>query len=315
MEQPSSQKNQSTAVLLIGYKRIGFIENRLNELSKNSYIPIIASIDGSDEATEKLVTKSINEFVVRHPKMDIKFKIRQENLGLARHITLAISEVLDEYDQVIVVEDDIVLSQTFVNNMLKGFQLMKSNEEIGVVGGFSFFADNYFNLKRGKWRTSRYFPAWGWGIGRKHWSGYELVIPSDYLAILNQSQTWQSLSKYRKLMWTYRFKKVATDTPFTWDYQMQYMLFRQNLVTLLPTCRISDNEGFGSAASSNTKDERPRWMREERVFSGILQAKISKFSKVYEIVDAFTIAGDKRAAEIFVRFRKVFSTNMLERSR
>ena len=312
--QPSSQKKLSTAVLLVGYKRIDFIQNRLNELSNNSYIPIIASIDGSDEATQKLITKSINEFVVGHPKMDIKFKIRQKNLGLARHVTLAISEVLDEYDQVIVVEDDIVLSQTFVNNMLKGFELMKLNEEIGVVGGFSFFTENYFNFTRGKWRTSRYFPAWGWGIDGKHWSGYELVIPSDYLAILKQSQTWQSLSKYRKLMWTYRFKKVITDTPFTWDYQMQYMLFRQDLVTLLPTCRISDNQGFGSAASSNTKNQRPRWMREESVFNGILQTKISKFSKIYEIVDAFTIAGDTRAAEIIARFRKIHSTIKLERT-
>lgn len=311
--QSLSQKDHSTAVLLIGYKRIDFIESRLHELSKNSRIPIIASIDGSDELTENLIAKSINDFTVGHPKMDIKLIIRKQNLGLARHVTLAISEVLDEYDQVIVVEDDIVLSQSFVNNLLNGFQLMKLNQNIGVVGGFSFFVGDYFNFNSGKWRTSRYFPAWGWGIDRKNWRDYELTIPSDFLTLLNQSQTWQSLSKYRKLMWSYRFKKVASDTPFTWDYQMQYMLFRQDLVTLLPTCRISDNEGFGSAASSNTKDERPRWMGEERVFHGVLQTKISKFSSIYEIADAFTIAGDKRAAEIFAKFRKVRSTVKTER--
>jgi len=301
-----SQSNQSTAALLIGFKRIDFLQNRLSELSKNSSIPILVSIDGSDKVTENLIAISINDFILRHTEMHIRFKVQEKNLGLAQHVTHAISEVLKEYDKVIVIEDDIVLSETFIDNMLGGLHLMKTKENIGVVGAFSVFTGQYIKIVKSKWRISAYFPAWGWGITREKWNDYQLEIPSNYLEVLGHSQTWQSLSRYRKIMWTYRFKKVTCDNPYTWDYQMQYLLFRRDLVALLPTNRISDNEGFESVASSNTKGKRPRWMGKERVFAGILQSKISKVSKIYEIGDAFTIAGDTRLAEKMARFSKMY---------
>ncbi len=299
-----SEDTPTTAALLIGYKRIDFIQNRLVELSRNVNIPLIVSIDGSDKSTQNLMTTIVKEFLIEHPWMNISLISRDRNLGLANHVTLAISEVLNEYDQVIVIEDDIVVSCSFIENMLNGLSIMKAHDNIGAVAGFSGFTSTKINPITDKWRTSKYFPAWGWATNRDLWKEYELQIPDNFAVVLAQSRTWRSLGRYRKKMWCYRFMKVANNSPHTWDYQMQYLLFRRELKTLLTTNRISDNEGFESMHSSNTKGKRPRWMGEPSVFGGILEMRISKASRVYEIGDAFTIAGDKRLAEDIASLRK-----------
>lgn len=297
MNQNLSQINQSTAALLIGFKRIDFIENRLRELSRNQQIPIVISIDGSDYLTERAITDFLNKFASQNPDMKITLRIQSTNLGLARHVFKAITEVLNNFEQIIVIEDDIILSENFITNMLGGFEIMNQSEDIGAIGGFSVFPLMRICFLNPKWRKSIYFPAWGWGINREVWKDFQLELPPNYEDILSHSRIWQSQSLFRKKMWCYRFQKVANENPFTWDYQMLYLLFRRNLFTLLTTSRISDNEGFESVFATNTRNKRPRWMGGEIVFNGIVIKKISKLSKLYQVGDAYTIGGDTRVVK------------------
>lgn len=301
-----SEFTQSTAALLIGFKRIDFIRKRLTELSENTQIPIIISIDGSDKTTENSFIDLIDFFMIEHPHINIKYRIQNTNLGLAKHVYTAVTEVLAEFDQIIVIEDDIVLSKNFIRNMLMGFEIAGRFDDIGAIGGFSMFTKKIPFFIRPSWRRSIYFPAWGWGINRKSWQEYQLEIPSNYLDLLSESRSWKSLSTYRKIMWGYRFEKVANKNPHTWDYQMQYLLFRLEYKMLLATSRISDNEGFESDFSSHTKGKRPNWMGEKRVYEGVLRKQVSILSPIYQAGDAFTIAGDKRLAEVFSVLRKTF---------
>ena len=294
MRQSISDSNLSTAVLLIGYKRIDFVKNRLIELSRNQQVPIVISIDGSEFLTERAVIDFLNEFTSQNPDMIITYRIQSTNLGLARHVFKAVTEVLNDFEQIIVVEDDIILSENFITNMLGGFEIMNQSEDIGLIGGFSMFPLIRICFFDPKWRKSIYFPAWGWGINREVWKDFQLELPPNYEDILSHSRIWQSQSLFRKKMWCYRFQKVANENPFTWDYQMLYLLFRRNLYTLLTTSRISDNEGFDSVFATNTRNGRPRWMGREMVFNGIVKKEVSKLSRLYQIGDAYTIGGDTR---------------------
>ena len=305
MGQNLSQSNQSTAALLIGFKRIDFIENRLIELSKNQQIPIVISIDGSDFLTERTIIDFLNKFASQNPDMKITHRIQSTNLGLARHVFKAITEVLNDFEQIIVIEDDIILSENFITNMLGGFEIMNQSEDIGLIGGFSMFPLMRICFLNPKWRKSIYFPAWGWGIDREVWKDFQLELPPNYEDILSHSRIWQSQSLFRKKMWCYRFQKVANENPFTWDYQMLYLLFRRDLRTLLTTSRISDNEGFDSVFSTNTRNRRPRWMGREMVFNGIVKKEVSKLSRLYQIGDAYTIGGDTRIVRVISQISQV----------
>jgi hypothetical protein len=306
LRQSISDINLSTAVLLLGFKRIDFLKKRLSELSRNQQVPIVISIDGSDFSTERAVTDFLNEFVAQNPDMKITYKIQDMNLGLARHVFKAITEVLNDFEQIIVIEDDIILSENFISNMLGGFEIMNRSEDIGLIGGFSMFPLKTMFFLDPKWRKSIYFPAWGWGINREVWKDFQLELPPNFEEILSHSRLWQSQSLFRKKMWCYRFQKVANANPYTWDYQMLYLLFRRNLHTLLTTSRISDNEGFESVFATNTKNKRPRWMGREMVFNGTVKKQVSKLSRLYQVGDAYTIGGDTRIVKAISQISQAF---------
>jgi hypothetical protein len=92
-----------------------------------------------------------------------------ENLGLARHVTSAISNVLKYYDRVIVVEDDIKLSSNFYKNMVQAFRCMQVNQIEGTIGAFSPILLSSIFAKFNKWRVTYYFSCWGWDVSKDIW--------------------------------------------------------------------------------------------------------------------------------------------------
>ena len=300
--------NFSTVILLVGYKRLDFLINRISELEKNFRLPIVISIDGnSDSETANAIRHYLNDYAKSNPDISLTYKIQDINLGVAKHINSAISEALSEYNQVIVLEDDVVIAKNFIKAMLNGFELARNQADVGVIGGFSLYKDSLTFSRSALWRKSKYFPAWGWGINRENWEKFRLVLPNNFQDSLKQSNTWNSLSSYRKKMWINRFKKVSNDNPPTWDYQMQYFLFRYDLKMLLTTRRISDNEGFGSHLSTNTIGARPRWMGDLECSETEVISRISRTSWLYEIGDAITVGGDSRILYRLTKIRKRFS--------
>lgn len=286
--------NEKTALLLVGFKRIDFILNRLAELKSNISIPIFISIDGSNSETESEIALRIKEFTENNPQMEISLRIQEKNMGLAKHITTEISRLLTVFDSLIVVEDDIVLSQRFVEVMLQGLRLSYKDEQVGAIAGFSGFRKNVTFDLTPQFRKSIYFPCWGWAISKKNWSKFELSLPTDFTSQLIKSQEWSKLSKFRKSLWSNRFRKVVTSNPHTWDYQMQYLHFKHSLKVLNTTRRIADNQGFQSLQSTNTDGKRPSWMGSLEVSSNTYRSSISKLSYIYELIDSLTIGGDVR---------------------
>lgn len=283
-----------TVLLLVGYNRIDLIKKRLNELYQNMPIEVFVSIDGPI-STEKSnnYERFLSEYFESGRNQSLKYRILEKNLGLAKHITETVDMLFHEYEYVIVVEDDVLMSPIFVESIINGFVMMEALPNIAGVGGFSAFGNRCSLTQRNKWRQTKYFSAWGWGTSREYWELYNLQIPEDFEKKLEVSERWQSLSEYEKKLWISRFTKVQLDKPHTWDFQMQYMYFSNSLNMLLPTKRLSDNEGFSNAAT-NTIGQRPRWMLAPFVSKKIPKFRLTKFERIFELVDGYTIGGNDK---------------------
>ena len=249
----------STAVLLIAYNRPELVARRLKELVASDEVPenVILSIDGhkgSDENNHE------SDYVSMLALQDLPFKVlvnfRSSNLGCSKHIITAVTEVLNDFDNVIVVEDDVVLSPLFLGSMLTAFDIVEKNANIATIGGFSNFHKKLhfpFFFTRNHWRTTRYFSAWGWGTTRNFWSQFiEVGNIDDLEDFLSTSEHWESLSDRKKNIWLKRFRRGV------WDFNVQLVLFKYNKFNLLPSLRIIDNEGFSDSRSTHTKHRRPK---------------------------------------------------------
>ena len=315
-EQKSAKQNNSDIpILLIGFNRPHLIAKRLNELSAIPNLTLIISIDGGADKEVEIEMNHILETLDRY-KMnhsDVQIIRHNSNLGLAEHITTSITNLLEKFKSLIIIEDDIAVSENFYNNMVNGISAIQNRNNIATVGGYS--AVGIFSIFKihNKFRVTKYFSPWGWAITDEIWRLYRLDIGHGSLEQqLDNSSSWNSLSKKQKIYWMNLFKKVEKNPKLTWDIQMQFMCFKYELRNFLPLKSLITNEGFGDSTSTNHKDNKPWWMSRKRNNELIYSTTGKILGYIYEeLLDPIFMSSDKTNVFIVIlakRFSKAART-------
>lgn len=285
-------------MLLIGFKRLDFLKARIDEISRTTVSTLFLSIDGG----HGLSAEEIDDFIrwaksklVRLDKFIIDLKT--ENLGLVSHVTSAITNVLSQYSHVVIVEDDIELSNKFYESIIKGFNLQILKNTTGIVGGFSVLHFPPNKIINNQWRESNYIAIWGWGCSSDVWKNYKVKLETELInKELSGSHTWCSLSNFQKQVWLGRFKKIAENPSKTWDIQLQYLSFVNEFNNFYPLSTLVRNVGYSDSRSTNTKNKRPVWMSKNLPDSQVLNSNFVKnFVKVaVNILDSNILFGDTK---------------------
>jgi len=100
---------------------------------------------------------------------DVQIVLRENNLGLAESFIQGISEVLDDYEEAIFLEDDNLCSSHFLNFMNVALQKYKHNGKVSCVTGYSFplipQVEKPYFLKGAD--------TWSMGTWRRAWAVFE----------------------------------------------------------------------------------------------------------------------------------------------
>ncbi|MGQ1911612.1 hypothetical protein ACT3CE_17745 [Marinifilum sp. RC60d5] len=135
---------KNIAIVVITYNRLNSLKRLLLTLKEvnfsNDKIPLYISIDYSGN---DIIEKYCDEFIWPHgEKIVIK---HAENLGLKRHI-LSTGDLLSAHDALVVLEDDLVVSNCMYNYIKQSVVKYSKNKNIAGVSLYSF-AVNYQNWK------------------------------------------------------------------------------------------------------------------------------------------------------------------------
>lgn len=134
--------NKRIAIVTIAYNRIDSIKRLLSSLENASYkdsdVSLIISIDKSNT---DVVEKYADSYV--WPYGEKRVIKHSENLGLRRHI-LSIGGFLEEFESIIVLEDDLIVSPHFYLYAKSAVEKYYDNDSIAGISLYSF-AVNYQN--------------------------------------------------------------------------------------------------------------------------------------------------------------------------
>lgn len=170
-----------------------------------------------------------------------------KNLGLAQSVVIGVSEIVERYGRVIVLEDDIVTSISFLTFMNKALEKYQENEIVFQVSGFMI-------PNREKLVTTFFYRApasWGWATWKRSWRYYE-NNPSKLLKKIDE------LNRYKfNIDDTYNYYKDLCDNTTghleTWAVRWYASLFIQNGLCLWPSKSLVRNIGHdGSGENCNT---------------------------------------------------------------
>lgn len=90
---------------------------------------------------------------------------REKNWGLANSLIAGITEVINKYGRVIVVEDDLVLSPYFLQFMNEALEKYKDDDRVGTITAYvppikEQLPETFFLM---------YFMCWGWATWKRAW--------------------------------------------------------------------------------------------------------------------------------------------------
>ncbi|WP_405294429.1 hypothetical protein [Algibacter sp. Ld11] len=229
------------AIVVITFNRPKSLKRLLKSLEEAYYeeagVPLVISIDYQNTTKHTDVVDFAENFVWKYgEKRIIK---HSENLGLRKHV-LTCGDLVNDYESIIMLEDDLFVSPEFYNYTTKALTFYKNEDKIG---GISLYTHKKNFLNKYPFETIsdsndvfflQIASSWGQAWTKKQWNGFrewlegQRIIESDPIPI--QVKNWPETS------WLKFFIKylVFTDKYFVY-----------------PTASFSTN--FGDSGTHNRK--------------------------------------------------------------
>ena len=285
------------AVLVLGYARPEFVLRRLQEIVQvnTGELQIIVSIDKYEGLEHSRVTNEFRSLQERF--QEYQWITNEQRFGLVRHLTTRIKDVFENYENLIIIEDDVSVSSEAVMDLASAVASAEG-KDFFTTGLFGAFPNpGLGKVAKNSWRRTPYFSAWGWAMNKKFWDIYDTEIVKNLgVQALRGRRGWERLNSHQKKRWAFRFSRVESDPNYTWDYQMQFLTWLYELEHKLPIWRLCDNEGFGDPRATNTRLRRPNWYVGTKATSRMRSDFAQPFhsaDKFIRNVDSYTWIGDR----------------------
>lgn len=176
---------------------------------------------------------------------------REHNLGCKRAVSGAIDWFFAQEQAGIVLEDDCVPDPTFFDFCDEMLDRYRDDERVGLICGANF----QFGRKHGdaSYYFSRYAHVWGWAAWRRTWQRYSKDIP-DWPSFRRQGGLKRVFGSEhaQQRFWRHQLDAVHAGKIDTWDYQLNYALWRQGMLSIVPQHNLIRNIGFGAEATHTT---------------------------------------------------------------
>lgn len=218
-----------------------------------------------------------------------------ENRG-TNSVAIGISWILREFDFVIVLEEDVVVSHAFIEFAEEMLEKYENDFRVGSITSMNLVPANYISNPEEPYRFSSFFYAWGWATwasrwnrminGTSHWDYSEINWPRTARTKLSQSRWLAGMNAVRD-----------GSAPGLWDYRWIYCYWVNRWLTVVPNTNLGINIGFDSEATHTHK--RPSWVPRE------FSLRLNELSNTGEITVKQDLKADKWSA------KKVHSSSFL----
>lgn len=165
---------------------------------------------------------------------------REKNWGLANSLIAGITEVINQYERVIVVEDDLVLSPYFLKFMNEGLEKYEKEEKVGAISGFL----PPINSRSQTTFFLTYFDCWGWATWKRSWD----LLNLDTKFLLRKLRfKMRKYDMYDGIYGTLYCQKVGLVD--SWYVRFYASLFLAGKLTLFPPQALVTNAGLDGSGT------------------------------------------------------------------
>ncbi len=173
---------------------------------------------------------------------------RNTNYGLSKSITEGVTELCNKYGRVAVVEDDVLVSRSFLFWINAALDKYESNERVISVGCYVF--PTYQNAQQTFFLGVT--DCWGWAVWKRSWDQYE-SDGAKLLNLLTQRHLNQRLDLDGSYPYTDMLRGQVNGDNDSWAVRWYATAVLSGGLTIYPGVSMTQNIGFdGSGVHCGT---------------------------------------------------------------
>lgn len=241
---------QKTILAVFCYKRAAKLKASMEALLKNpecADLEIVFFSDGAKSEKDQPGVQATRDYINALTGFKTVHKqFRERNFSTGPNFHQGITWLCANYDQFIVVEDDLVVTPNYVRYMLDALDFYRPYKNVFNISGFAFplKAEGY------PYDTvmAERFSCYGWGS----WSDRVRAVVWDE-ALLQTFAADRKLKSVldREGMDLHRIlKKQLAGIISTWDIQMQVQVARHRMKVVYPVISKASNIGFDNESTN-----------------------------------------------------------------
>jgi len=238
-------------VIIFTYNRLDSLTQTVNYLSKNidkEYTDIIIFSDyWKTEKDKKNVINVRNYLHTISEFKSINIIERKENYGLAKNIIEGVTEIINQYEKVIVLEDDLVTSSNFISYMNQALDFYENNNNIFAISGYTGKLPSLKNLEKDVYLSYRP-SSWGWATWKDQWANIDWDV-KDFSEFITDRK---KIKKFNRggIDMARMLKHCMQGKNHSWAIRWSYAMSKQDKYCVYPSVSKVQNIGFGEDATN-----------------------------------------------------------------
>lgn len=236
-------------IILFTYNRIQHVEQAIrslaaNDLAKDSDLFVYS--DGPKDETERPVIEKIRHLIQETKGFKKTHLIeRSENWGLARNVIDGVTSLVNLYGEIIVVEDDLVVSPYFLRFMNDALATYRDEPRVGHIQAYDFTQDKELpETFLIKWTGS-----WGWATWKRAWQHFN--PDGKYLLHEIESRGLSHIFDFNgKYGFTRMLRRQTEGKNNSWAIRWNASLFLQDILSLNVGRSLVQNNGFDGSGTN-----------------------------------------------------------------
>lgn len=228
-------------IALFVYNRLWHTQQTVEALLKNAEAKdsdLIIFSDGAKDVASKEKVDQVRQYLRTIAGFkSVRIVERKDNRGLAKSIISGVTEVVNDYGQVIVLEDDMVTSPYFLKYMNDGLDMYWDEDRVISIHGYCYPIEGLpetFFLKGAD--------CWGWATWKRGWDLFE-SDGSRLLAELTQRDLMDRFDFFGGFDYSGMLKGQIEGRNDSWAVRWYASALLQDKLTLYPGKALVHNIG------------------------------------------------------------------------
>ena len=241
----------NSPIVIFTYNRLDHLDTLINSLEQNELFKKSKILVFSDGPKKEIDIEKIEKIRIYLKKKLIsknsEIVERPNNFGLSKNVITGINQTFNDYDQAIILEDDLEVSPFFLNYMNDALNLYASSEDVASISGYMYpinsksFSNDYFFLKL--------VESWGWGTWKRAWNNFE----TDSIKLKNEINERKLVNEFNFSSGISYYKMLndnINEANDSWAIRWYASTFLKNMNTLFPSKSFVKNIGIDNSGEN-----------------------------------------------------------------